>query len=122
MNIIFLTGNVGKDPEVKTTQNGVKVATFSLATTEHTKEPKTIWHNIVMFNKMADVAEQYIRKGVKIAIAGKQQNDRYEKDGTWHTTTQVIANDFEFLDKKSNSSGSTEPQTPTVEPTDNLPF
>jgi len=77
VNKIILVGNVGKDPEVRTMQNGQKVANISLATSESWKDKatgerkeKTEWHRVVIFGQLADIAERYVQKGSKIYVCG----------------------------------------------------
>jgi len=99
MNKAILIGNVGRDPETKTTQNGTDVVNFSLATTDKYKDKKiTEWHNIVAYNKIAQTITQYVHKGDKIMIEGKIQTRTWDdKDGTKHYKTEVVAWNCEFL-------------------------
>jgi single-strand DNA-binding protein len=100
-NSVRLYGNVGKEPEVKTLENGNKVATFSLATTEKRKNlngtytEETTWHNLVVWGKPVDTIEKYVNKGDRLSIEGKLNNRTYEgKDGTKKYYTEIIVNDF----------------------------
>ena len=89
----MLIGRLGKDPEVRYTQNGTPVATFSLATSEKWKDnggnpqEKTNWHNIVLWNKLAEVAKRFLSKGALIYLEGKlttrkwPEHERVERDG-----------------------------------------
>ena len=91
-NKVQLIGNLGNDPEIVTCDNGKKLAKFSLATNEHykdkngEKQAKTQWHNLIAWNKTADLIEQYVTKGKQIAIEGKLSSRTYDDkdDSTWH--------------------------------------
>ncbi len=100
-NSVRLYGNVGKEPEVKTFDNGNKVATFSLATSEKRKNQKgeyleeTTWHNLVVWGKQVDTIEKYVNKGDRLSIEGRITNRSYEaKDGTTKYITEIVVNDF----------------------------
>jgi single-strand DNA-binding protein len=99
MNKQLLIGNLGKDPEVKATQNGKKVATFSLATSEKRGgEEQTTWHNLVLWEKLADLAEQYLKKGSKIYAEGRTVHRSYQdKDGQTKYITEVVVSEMKFL-------------------------
>lgn len=137
INQVLLIGNVGKDPEVRTLDSNIKVATFSLATSTggyKTKDgaevpEKTSWHNIVAWRGFADIAEKYIKKGDKITVLGTISYREYEKDGIKRYTTDIIAYDIILGGRPENSrpsiSGNDAP-APTDSPTpslgDDLPF
>jgi len=109
MNIVCLTGNLGKDPETRFTQSGMAVCSFSLATTKYAKgEKKTSWHNVVCFSKTAETAQQYLSKGSKCAVVGEISYSDWEKDGVKHYKTDIIANNIEFLDSKSGDTSRAE--------------
>ena len=93
----ILIGNLGQDPEVRFMPNGNAVCNFSLATTEKWKDKttgqpveKTEWHRVSIFGKIAEIAGQYLRKGSKIYIEGRNQTREWEKDGVKRSTTEVI--------------------------------
>jgi single-strand DNA-binding protein len=98
VNKVTLLGNVGKDPEIKTFQNGGKVASFSLATSESWKDKtsgekktSTEWHNIVVKNDgLVGVIEKYVKKGAKLHIEGKLETRTYEKDGSKRYITEIV--------------------------------
>ena len=108
-----MIGNVGKDPEIRTFDNGVKAATFSLTTStggykrqDGTDVPeKTQWHNVVAWRGLADIAEKYIHKGDKVTILGTINYREYEKDGIKRYVTDILAYDI-MLCGKSDSAGS----------------
>lgn len=100
-NSVRLYGNVGQEPEVKTLENGNKMAKFSLATSEKRKDQKgnlveeTTWHNLVIWGKSVDTIEKYVNKGDKLSIEGRISNRSYEaKDGTKKYYTEIIVNEF----------------------------
>jgi single-strand DNA-binding protein len=98
VNKVILIGNLGKDPETRTMQNGGKVCSFSLATSESWKDKnsgerqeKTQWHNIVIWNEnIVRVAESYLKKGSKVYLEGQLETRKYEKDGRDVYTTEVV--------------------------------
>jgi single-strand DNA-binding protein len=105
-NKVFLLGFLGKDPVLKYTQTGVPVCSFSLATSEKwrdksgTTQERTEWHNVVTWNKAAEIASQYLKKGSQCLIEGKLSNRSYEdKSGVKKYTTEVIAESLQLVDK-----------------------
>lgn len=106
LNKIILIGNAGKDPELKITPGGAKIARFSLATNESWKDKntgerktKTEWHNIVLWNKGAELAEKLIRKGKMVMIEGKVTYTTDQNDQT-KRYTNIEASNFILLDKR----------------------
>jgi len=107
VNKITLVGNLGNDPESDTTPSGLRYTRFSLATTERARkdkdgnkvEPKPDWHRVVCFGKAAEIAAEYLRKGRQVYLEGRVRYGKYEKDGVTHYTTDIIANDIQFLSK-----------------------
>jgi single-strand DNA-binding protein len=98
LNKVMLIGRLGRDPERKTTQSGKSVCTFTLATdTGWGDNKKTDWHNITVFDKTADNCAKYLRKGSPAYVEGRIAYDSYEKDGTKHTATKIIANTVLFI-------------------------
>jgi single-strand DNA-binding protein len=137
VNKVILVGNVGKDPEVKTISEGVKVASFSLATTEKgftaqngTVIPdKTEWHNIVAWKGLAEISEKWIKKGSQLYVEGKLKTEMYEKDGVKHYNTKIVAENMRMLGKKEEGTQESKAEPmPTQEPScpthgeDDLPF
>ena len=105
-NSVRLYGNVGKEPEVKTFDNGNKVATLSLATSEKRKNQKgeyveeTTWHNLVVWGKPVDTIEKYVNKGDRLSIEGRLTNRSYEaKDGTTKYITEINLQRLEVVTK-----------------------
>lgn len=106
VNKAILVGNVGKDPEVRYTQSGTAVATFSLATSDRKKGPDgqwadhTEWHNIVAWEKTAEVCSQYVRKGGQVYVEGKIQTRKWQdKEGNNRYTTEIVASQLVLLGK-----------------------
>ena len=108
MNKVVLIGRLTKDVEVRYTTNEKVVAMFSLAVNREFKNQKGEYEadffNVVMWGKSAELAGNTLKKGSKIAIEGRIQNRSYEaKDGTKRYITEIIANGFEYLDKKEQA-------------------
>ncbi|MBI5015401.1 MAG: single-stranded DNA-binding protein [Deltaproteobacteria bacterium] len=110
VNKAILLGNVGKDPEIRYTQSGTAVATFSLATSDRKKGPDgqwadhTEWHNIVAWEKTAEVCSQYVKKGSQIYVEGKIQTRKWQdKEGNNRYTTEIVANQLVLLGKGGGS-------------------
>ena len=104
VNKVILIGNLGRDPEIRYSQQGVAVVNFPIATSEQwtdkntgDKQEKTEWHRIVAFGKPAEILEKYLSKGRQVYIEGRLQTRNYEKDGQTHYMTEVVATNFQFL-------------------------
>ncbi|MDA7746781.1 single-stranded DNA-binding protein [Psychromonas sp.] len=114
VNKVVLVGNLGKDPEMRYTQNGGAVANFSIATTESWKnkqtgeyENKSEWHNIVVFGKFGEMVGQYLKKGAKVYVEGKLQTNKWQgQDGQDRYKTEIIANDIQMLDARAQGQAS----------------
>jgi single-strand DNA-binding protein len=109
VNKVQLIGRIGQDPEVKQVSDTFKVAKVSLATSEKFKEKdgqqteKTEWHNLVAFNKLADLFEKYVNKGDLLYVEGKLQTRSWEKDGKKFYATEILVNSIDFLQSKNTS-------------------
>lgn len=110
-NKVQLIGNLGNSPEVKTTENGKKLARFSIATNENYRNAKgekvkeTTWHNLVAWGKVAEIAEKYLTKGKEVAVEGKLINRSYtDKDGNKKYVTEVEVNELLMLGSKAEVS------------------
>ena len=118
LNQVILIGHVGKDPDVRTLDGGIKVATFSLATStggykkqDGTDVPeRTQWHNIVCWRSLADLCEKFVRKGDRLTILGTIGYREYEKDGQKRYTTDIVAYDL-LLSGKADNPGARPPVT-----------
>lgn len=123
VNKVILVGNLGKDPEVRTLENGVKVCSFPLATSESYKDKntgqtntRTEWHNIVMWRGLADVAERFLEKGKQIYVEGKIQTRSYQdKEGNQRYMTEIVANEMTMLGGKSDGNSDTSRPEPRRE-------
>lgn len=102
---ITLIGNVGKDPEIRTTQTGKKVASFSIATTEGPKnEQKTIWWRCEAWERTAEIIEMFVNKGSKIHVEGRPSEEEYtDRDGNQRKVLKVRVSDLTLLGSKSDS-------------------
>jgi single-strand DNA-binding protein len=111
VNKVILVGHLGKDPEVRYTASGMAVASFSVATNERFKDKdgqwqdRTEWHNLVAFDRTAEIIKEYVKKGSQIYIEGKLQTRSWEKDGLKHYKTEVVINDLVLLGGRGQSSG-----------------
>lgn len=112
INKVILVGNLGSDPEVRYMPNGNAVANVSLATSESWKDKtsgeqqeKTEWHRVVFFNRLAEIVEQYVKKGSKIYIEGKLQTRSWEQDGVKRYSTEIVANEMQMLDSRGEMGG-----------------
>jgi single-strand DNA-binding protein len=111
VNKVILLGNVGKDPEARSLPSGKTVANFSMATSESWKDKqtgeqkdKTEWHNLVVFDKKADIVVQYVKKGSQLYVEGKLQTRKWQdKEGRDRYTTEILIEDFQLLGGKPGS-------------------
>lgn len=111
INKVILIGNLGADPEIRRTQNGIPVTSFNIATSERWKDKdgqmqeQTEWHRIVTWDRLAEVCGEYLHKGSKVYIEGKLQTRKWQdKDGHDRWTTEVVARDVQFLTPKGGGS------------------
>lgn len=111
VNKVILVGNLGNDPEVRYMPNGNAVANVSLATSETWKDKssgeqqeKTEWHRVVFFNRLAEIVEQYVKKGTKLYVEGRLQTRSWEQDGVKRYSTEVVANEMQMLDNRGGTA------------------
>lgn len=111
LNKVMLIGNLGKDPEVKDTGNGIKLVTFPLATSEDFKDKegnrqtKTEWHNIVLWRALADLAARFLTKGQQVYIEGRLNTRKWEdKEGHTRYTTEIVGDNIVLLGRKPGDS------------------
>lgn len=134
MNKVILLGHIGQDAQLTTIQSGSKVAKFSIATTkrwkdkEGNKKEQTEWHNIECWDKVAEIAEKYFKKGTKLLVEGEIKTDQYEKDGVKQYRTKIVMKEFEFAGS-NNTEAKSEPEPSTTakpeqhtQPENDLPF
>jgi single-strand DNA-binding protein len=116
INKVILVGHLGKDPEVRQLEGGVSVASFPLATSETfnkdgKKVEQTEWHNIVLWPSLADVAAKFLQKGKLVYIEGKLRTRSFEdKEGVKKYTTEVVAENFTMLGRKTDFEQDTFPR------------
>ncbi len=112
VNKIFLLGNVGQEPQVKTFDNGDQVANFSLATSDQwtdkdgQKREATEWHNCVCYRQLAKIASDYVKKGSKVFVEGRIKTRSWEKEGVKQYRTDVEVLKLLVLDKKGEMNQS----------------
>ncbi|MDR3477141.1 MAG: single-stranded DNA-binding protein [Gammaproteobacteria bacterium] len=113
VNKVILVGNLGKDPEVRYTPNGLAVANITIATTEVWKDKasgenteRTEWHRVVMYSRLAEITGEYLRKGSKVYIEGRLQTRKWQDktSGQDRYTTEIVAETLEMLGGKAGSS------------------
>ncbi len=113
INKVILVGNVGKDPEVRYSQSGTPVANFSLATNERFKDrggewqDRTEWHNIVAWQRLAEIVGEYVAKGSKVYVEGKLQTTSWEdrQSGARKYRTEIVARELLLLGPRGNGGG-----------------
>lgn len=113
VNKVFLLGNVGKDPEIRSTPGGTMVASFTLATSDRQKDAqgnwqdRTEWHNLVAFNRTAEIIRDYVKKGSKLYIEGKIQTRSWDdkESGQKRYRTEILVNDLSLLSGREEGSG-----------------
>ena len=121
VNKVILVGNIGKNPDIKSTQNGSKLASFSIATSKRWKDKqtqeykdKTEWHKVVVFGEgLVDIVDKYVKKGSKIYIEGELQTRKWQdQTGNDRYTTEIVLQGFNstltLLDNKGNSTSVSE--------------
>ncbi|HET6633144.1 MAG TPA: single-stranded DNA-binding protein [Rhodanobacteraceae bacterium] len=114
VNKVILIGNLGADPESRSTTSGGQIVTFSLATTDSwndkqsgEKRERTEWHRIKAFGRLGEICAQYLSKGQQVYIEGRIQTDKFTgKDGVEKYFTDIIANDMQMLGGRGEGGGS----------------
>ena len=115
INKVILIGNLGRDPEVRYTPSGLAVATLTIATSEAWKDKqsgeqveRTEWHRVVMYQRLAEIVGEYLRKGSKIYIEGRLQTRKWQDKTTGQDryTTEIVANEMQMLDSKGGGGAS----------------
>lgn len=107
VNKVILIGNCGSDPETRYMPSGGAVTNITLATSESWKDKqsgqqqeRTEWHRVVFFNKLAEIAGEYLHKGSKVYVEGSLRTRQWEKDGVKRYTTEIVANEMQMLDSR----------------------
>lgn len=123
LNKVMLIGRLGKDPEVRHTQEGMPVATFSLATSEiwtdksGNRQERTEWHNIVAWNKLADLCRRYLTKGRQVYVEGRIRTREWDdREGNKRRTTEIIASQILFIGARPEQVEAVAPAAPAEEP------
>ncbi|RPH51005.1 MAG: single-stranded DNA-binding protein [Desulfobacteraceae bacterium] len=114
LNKAMIIGRLGKDPEIRYTTGGMAIANFSIATSEewkdkesNEKKERTEWHRIVAFGKLGEICGEYLSKGKQIYVEGRIQTRSWDdKEGNRKYTTEIVATDVQFLDRKDSGDSS----------------
>lgn len=110
INLVILSGRLGRDPETKETKSGSIVCNLSLATSERVgTEERTEWHRVVAFGKTAEFAAKYLAKGREISVIGRLQTRTWEQDGSKRYMTEIVANRLEAHGPKSDAPARDQP-------------
>ena len=111
VNKVIILGNLGADPELRSSPSGVTTCRRSIATSMNwtdkssgEKKEKTEWHRVVFFGRSAEVIDQYLKKGQQLYIEGRLQTSKYEKDGIERFSTDIIGESFNFISGSGSSS------------------
>jgi len=111
INKVILVGNLGQDPEVRYMPSGGAVTNVSIATSDTWKDKqtgetkdRTEWHRVVFFNRLGEIAGEYLRKGSKVYVEGRLQTRKWQdKDGNDRYTTEIVASDMQMLDSRGGA-------------------
>lgn len=121
VNKVILVGNCGGDPEIRHLPSGGAVANITLATSETWKDKttgqpqeKTEWHRVVFFNRLAEIVEEYVKKGAKLYVEGALRTRSWEQDGVKRYATEIVGNEMQMLDTRGGDGGGyKEPSEPS---------
>lgn len=113
INKVILIGNLGSDPDTRFTPSGSAVTNLSIATDESYKDkqtgqmvPKTEWHRVVLFNRLAEIAKEYLKKGSKVYLEGRLQTRKWQdQSGQDRYTTEIVGNEMQMLDSRAGGGG-----------------
>lgn len=128
VNKVILIGNLGKDPEIRTLNNGTQVTTIPIATSESYRDKTTgeqrditDWHNVVLWRGLAEIAGKYLRKGSKVYIEGKLKNRTWEdQEGNTRYATEVVADVMTMLDRPGEGRQADNPASAAPKPMENM--
>lgn len=114
INVVTVSGNVGRDPELRQTVTGTNIMTFSLAVNERVKrgeewEDYTNWFDIVVFGRRAEGLSKVLAKGMKLAVSGKLRYTSWEKDGQKRSKVEIIADNVDIMQRKEATQGQQQP-------------
>ena len=120
INKVILVGNLGRDPETRYMPSGNAVTNVSVATSKSWKDrdsgeqkDRTEWHRVVFFNRLAEIANEYLKKGSKVYVEGELRTREWEREGQKHYTTEVVANEMQMLDNRGDMPVSNTEVNPT---------
>ena len=107
INKVILVGNVGRDPDIQSTASGTKVAHFSLATSRRVPrdgsyEERTEWHRLTLWDRLAELAEEFVRKGDRVYVEGRMEYGSFEKNGVTVPTAEVTVREIVLLGSPAN--------------------
>lgn len=130
LNKVMLIGNLGRDPEIRVTQSGSKIANFSIATSDRRtdkatgeKTETTEWHRLIAFTQLAEIIEKYVTKGSKVYIEGRLQTRKWtDKDQVERYTTEILVDKLVMLSGKADEAGDTAPAAKAAKVTAEAPF
>jgi single-strand DNA-binding protein len=112
LNKAMIIGRLGKDPEIRYTQDGKAVANFTLATSDKWRDKdsgemqeRTEWHRVVAFGRLGEICGEYLAKGRQVFIEGRLQTRSWEKDGVTRYTTEIVANNMQMLGSRNDFQG-----------------
>ena len=112
LNKVHIIGNLGRDPEVRYTPNGNAVCNVSVATTRQwknkdsgEKQEETEWHRVVFYDRLAEIAGEYLKKGRSVYVEGRLKTRKWEKDGKEQYTTEIIATEMQMLGGREGMGG-----------------
>jgi len=119
VNKVIIVGNIGQDPEVKYMPSGGAVTNVSIATSETWKDKatgqpqeRTEWHRVVFFNRLGEIAGEYLKKGSKVYVEGSLRTRKWQaQDGTDRYTTEIVASEMQMLDGKSDRTNEAQQQS-----------
>ena len=124
LNKVMLIGRLGQDPEIRYTQSGSAVANVTIATNDYWtdkqggKQERTEWHSLVLWGKLADLAQSYLKKGSQVYVEGRlQTRDWEDQQGQKHYKTEVVVTTMQFLDTKMSDSNNNTEYATTVHDT-----
>ena len=107
INKVILVGNLGRDPETRYMPSGGAVTNVSIATSKSWRDrdsgeqkERTEWHRIVFFNRLAEIASEYLKRGSKVYVEGELRTREWEREGQKHYTTEIVANEMQMLDSR----------------------
>lgn len=127
LNKVLIIGNVGGEPQMRFTPSGKQVTSFNVATNNRYKDAngesreETEWFSVVCWGKLAELCNQYLKKGSLVFVEGRNKTRSWDKDGEKHYKTELIGNKVVFLDKQTAEVDKSTPEAEEITPED-LPF